>query len=99
MGGPLHLTYGGWGGQAGGDIRADHLHQAHLPRLLLLGAGGLSQQAAEQVQGEQAGEYYPLYHQYFQMSDVKVCAETSAVYWIFYLAFPSCPLPYPPPQC
>ena len=53
MGGPLHLTYRGWGGQAGRDIRADHLHQAHLPRLLLFGAGGLSQQAAEQVRGEQ----------------------------------------------
>ena len=49
MGAPLHLAYGGWGGQAGGDIQAVHLHQGHLPRLLLLGAGGLRHQAAEQA--------------------------------------------------
>ena len=38
----LHLAQGDRGGQAGGDVRADHPHRAHLPRLLLLGAGGVT---------------------------------------------------------
>ena len=37
-----------------GALTGDHLNQPHVPRLLLLGAGGVSQQAAEQVHGEQA---------------------------------------------
>ena len=41
-GGTLHLTQGGNGGKVGGDVRADHPHKAHLPRLLLLGAGGVT---------------------------------------------------------
>ena len=34
-------------GRAAENIKADHLHQAHLPRLLLLGDGGVRHQAAE----------------------------------------------------
>ena len=39
----------------GGNIQAEYLHQAHLARLLLLGADGVSQQAAEQVGGVGGG--------------------------------------------
>ena len=39
----------------GGNIRAEYLHQAHLARLLLLGADGVSQQAAEQAGGVGGG--------------------------------------------
>ena len=46
---------GGRGRETGGDVQADHPNQAYLPRLLLLGARQVTYQAAEHVQGEQAG--------------------------------------------
>ena len=53
-GGTLHITQGGREGQTDGDVRADHPHQAHLPRLLLLGAGGVTRLlSSEHVRGEQ----------------------------------------------
>ena len=41
-GGTLHITQGDREGQSDGDVRADQPHQARLPRLLLLGAGGVT---------------------------------------------------------